>query len=62
MLFLDFLWERCGERDADLRDFRTGDGERFDLLGDLDFVLEETQAEKMCPSAKELKLCRQMCR
>lgn len=36
LLFFLFLWERCGDRDLDFPDFRSGDGdrERLDHLGD----------------------------
>lgn len=39
LLFFDFLWERCGERDLDFFALWSGDGdrERLDRLGD--FVL-----------------------
>lgn len=46
LLFLVFLWERCGDRELDLLHvFLAGEGDRdrLDFLGDFDFVLLDSQ-------------------
>lgn len=42
LLFLDFLCDRCGDRDEERLDLRCGDGERdrLDFRGDRDLVLK----------------------